>query len=101
MLGYTLPIAGGGYFRLLPYAFTEWALGSINKNEGKPFIFYLHPWESDAEQPRIKASRLSEFRHYNNLDKCQDRLEKLVNKFNFSTVKQVIQDTSLTQRVTL
>ncbi len=101
MFGYTLPIAGGGYFRLFPYQFTEWALGSINKSQRKPFIFYLHPWEVDAEQPRIKASRLSEFRHYNNLDKCKDRLEKLINKFEFSTVRKVMENTSVTQRVKL
>lgn len=90
ILGYTLPIAGGGYFRLFPYSFTEWALASINKSEKQPFIFYLHPWEIDHEQPRIKASRLSEFRHYNNLEKCQNRLEQLLNKFEFASVQDTL-----------
>jgi len=85
-----LPIAGGGYFRLFPYAFTRWALGSINQVEQRPFIFYLHPWEIDPDQPRIRASRLSKFRHYNNLNRCRGRLESLLNDFRFATVQSVL-----------
>lgn len=86
---YRLPIAGGGYFRLYPYQLSRAGLASINR-EGRPFIFYLHPWEIDPEQPRVKASWLSAFRHYNNLDKCEPRLRRLLQDFRFTTVGQVL-----------
>ncbi|MDX5429538.1 MAG: DUF3473 domain-containing protein, partial [Bacteroidota bacterium] len=86
---YVLPIAGGGYFRLFPYWFSQWALGRVNK-AGEPFIFYLHPWEIDPEQPRVEVSALSRFRHYNNLDKCEHRLDLLLSRYAFSTVEQVL-----------
>ena len=86
---YRLPIAGGGYFRLYPYWLSRWGLGRINR-AGQPFIFYLHPWEVDPEQPRLKVSALSRFRHYNNLNKCMKRLEKLVGDFSFGTVSEVL-----------
>lgn len=86
---YKLPIAGGGYFRLFPYWFTKLGLGSINR-ENEPFVFYLHPWEVDPEQPKVQASWFSMFRHYNNLDKCYSRLEQLLNDFTFTTVEDVL-----------
>jgi len=86
-----LPIAGGGYFRLFPYQFTKWGLKKINQEENKPFIFYLHPWEFDPDQPRIKkASTLSKFRHYVNLEKTEPKLKRLLKDFNFSTVREVL-----------
>jgi len=85
---YRLPIAGGGYFRLFPYWLTQWGLRKINRS-GQPFIFYLHPWEIDPDQPRLKVSPLSRFRHYNNLERCKDRLEKLLDRFRFGTVSEV------------
>jgi polysaccharide deacetylase family protein (PEP-CTERM system associated) len=90
LLGARIPVAGGGYFRLLPYWLTRWALGSINRVDRMPFIFYLHPWEIDVHQPRIKVSWLSRFRHYNNLEVCEARLKSLVSEFRFSTVREVL-----------
>ena len=86
-LGLRLPVAGGGYFRLFPYWLTRWGLASINRREQQPFIFYLHPWEIDPEQPRVSAGRLSRFRHYNNLEKCEGRLRRLLSEFNFGTAR--------------
>ena len=83
-------MAGGGYFRLYPYALTRAGLRQINNRDGKPFIFYLHPWEIDADQPRIDASWLSRFRHYNNLDKCESRLRRLMSDFSFTTTWDVL-----------
>jgi polysaccharide deacetylase family protein (PEP-CTERM system associated) len=89
-LGMKLPVAGGGYFRLYPYALTRAGLGSINK-AGKPFIFYLHPWEIDPAQPRVKdASWKSKFRHYNGLDKCEARLEQLMRDFRMTTCREAL-----------
>lgn len=90
LLGLNLPVSGGGYFRLFPYGLTKYALGKINTMEGKPFIFYLHPWEIDPEQPRINAGFLSNFRHYNNLSKCHERLDKLTKDFQFTTAAEVL-----------
>jgi len=83
ILGCRLPVAGGGYFRLLPYWLSRWGLASINRRELQPFIFYLHPWEVDPEQPRVSASWLSRFRHYTNLGKCVERLRRLLGEFRF------------------
>lgn len=94
LLGARLPVAGGGYFRLLPYWLTCWGLGQINR-EGRAFMFYLHPWEVDPGQPRIKAGWVSQFRHYTNLHRTQDRLRSLIGQFHFTTMKNVLADTGL------
>jgi polysaccharide deacetylase family protein (PEP-CTERM system associated) len=87
IFGLRLPVAGGGYFRLLPYWLSHWGLASINRGEQRPFIFYLHPWEIDPAQPRVPASWLSQFRHYTNLGKCEERLRRLLGEFQFGTAK--------------
>jgi polysaccharide deacetylase family protein (PEP-CTERM system associated) len=87
ILGFKLPVAGGGYFRLLPYWLSHWGLASINRHERQPFVFYLHPWEIDPAQPRVPANWLSQFRHYTNLGKCEERLRRLLGHFRFSTAK--------------
>jgi len=85
-----VPVSGGGYFRLLPYWITRAGLRSINEQERQPFTFYLHPWEIDADQPRVKASFVSRFRHYNNLSKCEGRLRRLLGDFRFTTMHNVL-----------
>ena len=95
ILNYRLPVAGGGYFRLYPYWLSKMGLQQINRQQ-KPFIFYLHPWEIDPEQPRIDASWLSRFRHYNNLDKCEARLRNLMTDFKFGTTWDVLNTLGLT-----
>lgn len=88
--GATIPVAGGGYFRLFPYWFTRWALREINRR-GQEFVFYLHPWEVDPQQPRIhEAGALSRFRHYQNLNRCQERLDRLLGDFAFDTMRNVL-----------
>lgn len=91
VLGHRLPAAGGGYFRLYPFWLTQCLLKRSVKELDQPFVFYLHPWEVDPNQPRVEgASLLSRFRHYNNLDKCLPRLDKLLGKFEFGTMADVI-----------
>jgi len=94
ILGQAIPVAGGGYFRLYPYCLSRFFYKKIN-NSGKQFVFYLHPWEVDPEQPRVKAGLLSSFRHYNNLDKCESRLASLLKTFNFTTMKNVLTKSNL------
>lgn len=95
ILGFRLPVAGGGYFRLLPYWLSRWGLRSINKRECRPFIFYLHPWEIDPAQPRVSATWLSRFRHYTNLGKCEERLRRLLSEFRFGTAREGLVQLSL------
>jgi polysaccharide deacetylase family protein (PEP-CTERM system associated) len=90
VLGSNLPVAGGGYFRILPYWWTRWGIARLNRLEAQPAIFYLHPWEIDPDQPRLSASRLSRFRHYRNLDKAEPRLKRLLTDFRFGMLKDVI-----------
>lgn len=94
IINYRLPIAGGGYFRLYPYWLSKAGLKQVNRQQ-KPFIFYLHPWEIDPEQPKISASWFSRFRHYNNLDKCEDRLRNLMHDFQFGTAWDVLENLAL------
>lgn len=95
--GYTLPIAGGGYFRLFPYWFSRWGLGSINR-QGHPFVFYLHPWEVDPGQPRLDVKWFSRFRHYNNLEVCEQRLDQLLAHFRFTAMGDVLRDLQLLEK---
>ena len=88
--GYRLPVAGGGYFRLYPYQLTRFALSRINRSERQPFVFYLHPWEIDPAQPRLRAGWLSTFRHYTNLSQCEARLRRLLRDFSFATAGEVL-----------
>jgi polysaccharide deacetylase family protein (PEP-CTERM system associated) len=85
-----LPIAGGGYFRILPYAWTRWGIDRLNRVEQRPAIFYLHPWEIDPNQPRLEAGLLSRFRHYRNLDKTEARLRTLLHDFRFGPMYSVL-----------
>ena len=89
-----LPVGGGGYFRLLPYRWTQWGIARMNAREQRPAIFYLHPWEIDPDQPRLAAGRLSRFRHYRNLDQTETRLRRLLSDFQFGPMRQVLQPLS-------
>ena len=88
---FNLPIGGGGYFRILPYGWTRWGIRRLNDVERCPAIFYLHPWEIDPDQPRLRAPALGRFRHYFNLGKTEDRLRSLVREFRFSTMMTLLE----------
>jgi polysaccharide deacetylase family protein (PEP-CTERM system associated) len=87
-----LPVAGGGYFRILPYPWTRWGIARINQRERRPAIFYLHPWEVDPDQPRLPAGWLGRLRHYRNLDKTEARLRRLLEDFRFGPLRQILAD---------
>ena len=97
--GTNLPIGGGGYFRLLPYAWTRFGFSAVNSQECRPGIFYLHPWEVDPDQPRIPAGRLTTFRHYRNLHKTEGRLKRLLQDFAFGTISEVLAQAAAAQGV--
>jgi polysaccharide deacetylase family protein (PEP-CTERM system associated) len=98
LMGLRVPVSGGGYFRLLPYAITKLGLNKLNKKLERPFVFYLHPWEIDVDQPRVQTNWLSRFRHYNNLDECELRLKRLIGDFRFGTMKDVLESQGLFSR---
>lgn len=89
-----LPVAGGGYFRILPYPWTRWGIARVNRHEGRSVIFYLHPWEIDPDQPRLAAGGLSRFRHYRNLRKTEDRLRRLLTHFRFGPLGRMLSETA-------
>jgi polysaccharide deacetylase family protein (PEP-CTERM system associated) len=85
-----LPVSGGGYFRLYPLSFTVRCLRQINR-AGRPFMFYIHPWELDPEQPKVRAgTRLSRLRHRVNLASTEKKLDRLLPRFRFGRVCDVI-----------
>ena len=77
LFGRNWPAGGGGYFRLLPYAMSRWMLRRVNRVDRQPAIFYFHPWEIDAEQPRVAGiDARTRFRHYLNIDRMEGRLRR-------------------------
>jgi polysaccharide deacetylase family protein (PEP-CTERM system associated) len=86
-----LPWGGGGYFRMLPYA--AWR-GGVRRilGSGAPYVFYIHPWEIDPGQPRMRGlGAVSRFRHYLNLARCEDRFARLLADFSWTTVKSLLE----------
>ncbi|MEF8702083.1 MAG: XrtA system polysaccharide deacetylase [Candidatus Accumulibacter sp. UW26] len=84
------PASGGGYFRLLPYVVSRWLLKKVNQRDGQPTIFYFHPWEIDADQPRIPGiNARTRFRHYVNLQHTEGRLRRLLADFSWGRMDEV------------
>lgn len=82
--GKRLAAGGGGFFRVLPYHFSRWAIRQVNREEGRPAVFYFHPWEIDPDQPRVPGAPLrSRLRHYTNLDVMAGKLRQLVSDFRW------------------
>lgn len=90
-LGKNIPVAGGGYLRLLPLNFVKRSIAAINNKEKQPAIIYFHPWEFDPEQPKVKSSLITHLRHHVNIDKTQAKVEKLLKTFNFGPVRDVFE----------
>jgi len=88
--GLQVPVCGGGYFRLLPYWVTRRGLRQINESHHRPFTFYLHPWELDPGQPRVNVGWLARLRHYTNLNRCEERLRRLLREFRFAPMREVL-----------
>ena len=89
-LGRNWPCSGGGYFRLMPLAYSTWAARRINRQDGMPAMFYFHPWEIDPLQPRVPGiPAKARFRHYLNLHRFEPRLRKLLADFPWARVDEV------------
>ena len=88
--GQALPWAGGGYFRLLPYPLFKLGVEKV-LGSGKPYIFYIHPWELDPGQPRVAGLRRSQrVRHYLNLEKTESRWTALLTDFRWTTIADLL-----------
>lgn len=88
--GLRLPVAGGGYFRLYPYAVTRRAIQRLNRGEGQPAMVYLHPWELDPEQPRLPVRLLTRARHLVNVGRTERRLKRLLLDFDWAPAAEVL-----------
>jgi polysaccharide deacetylase family protein (PEP-CTERM system associated) len=90
MFNRNLPSSGGGYFRLFPYALSRWMLRQVNQNDQQPAIFYFHPWEIDAAQPRVAGiDARTRFRHYVNIPRMEQRLQRLLQDFQWGRMDHI------------
>src|SRR5690606_4544982 len=90
LAGRRLAAGGGGFFRVLPYGFSRWAIRQVNRREGRPAVFYFHPWEIDPGQPRVEgASMKSRLRHYTNLSRMAGKLGRLTREFSWGRMDEL------------
>ena len=90
LAGRRVAAGGGGFFRVLPYTFSRWAIRQVNDREGRPAVFYFHPWEVDPDQPRVaNASMRSKLRHYTGLGAMAGKLTDLIGEFAWGRMDAV------------
>ncbi len=90
LFGQKIPVAGGGYLRIMPLKATKAAIKRINEKEKKMAVVYFHPWEVDVDQPRLNGTWKSQFRHYVNLDTTLPKLRTLLSEFKFQSISEFI-----------
>jgi polysaccharide deacetylase family protein (PEP-CTERM system associated) len=87
---HALPWGGGAYFRLIPYGVFKRGIQRI-LSTGQPYVFYIHPWELDPAQPRVRGLRRSErLRHYTNLERTESRWTALLRDFSWTTIGDIV-----------
>ena len=85
--GINLPVGGGGYFRLYPYAFTRGLARHLTTHERQPLVFYVHPWEYDPDHPQVAMPRrVPRITHYLNLASTYPKTRRLLRDFRFTTM---------------
>jgi polysaccharide deacetylase family protein (PEP-CTERM system associated) len=90
--GRRMAAGGGGFFRLLPYHFSSWAIDRVNRGDGRPAVFYFHPWEIDPGQPRVSGAPLkSRLRHYSRLSAMRPKLLKLLRAHTWGRTDEVVE----------
>ena len=92
--GKNVPFGGGGYLRIFPNAFTAMGIRRMNA-EGLPAIMYMHPWEFDADQPRLDLGRIQTWRHYYNIDHNLDKLSRLLDTFEWAPFSVFFNESAL------
>ena len=84
------PASGGGYFRLMPYALSRHLISRVNRRDGESAVFYFHPWEIDAAQPRVPGiDAKTRFRHYVNIGRLESRLNRLLKDFRWGRMDSI------------
>lgn len=90
--GRRMAAGGGGFFRLLPYRFSSWAIERVNRSDERPAVFYFHPWEIDPGQPRVTGAPLkSRLRHYSRLSEMRPKLLKLFKSHRWDRTDKVVE----------
>ncbi len=85
-----LPWAGGGYFRLIPYPAFRWGVARRLASH-RWFLFYFHPWELDAEEPRPDGLSASlRFRAYVGRDRMRRDLHRLLAEFGSARIDETL-----------
>jgi polysaccharide deacetylase family protein (PEP-CTERM system associated) len=93
VFGRNYPAGGGGYFRMLPYPMSRWCLNRVNRQDSQPCMFYFHPWEIDAGQPRQSGINFkTRFRHYVNLSRMEGKIRALLRDFEWDRVDRIFMD---------
>jgi polysaccharide deacetylase family protein (PEP-CTERM system associated) len=90
LAGVNLPVSGGAYFRLYPYALTRANFRAAERS-GRPVVFYLHPWELDPEHPRVAFHWKARATHYVNLRSTEGKLRRLLAEFRFGPLGEVLE----------
>ncbi len=91
LAGRRMAAGGGGFFRLLPYRFSSWAIDRVNRSDGRPAVFYFHPWEIDPGQPRVEGAPLrSRLRHYSRLSAMRPKLLRLLTSRRWGRTDEVV-----------
>ena len=91
LFGRNLPLGGGAYLRVFPYGYMRWGMRRVNRKEGKPALVYMHPWEIDPEQPRLKTAGKRGFSsHYVNLGGTEAKLRRLLRDFRFAPMRDLL-----------
>jgi polysaccharide deacetylase family protein (PEP-CTERM system associated) len=94
LFGRAVPIAGGGYLRILPYNYMKWALEYVNLEEQREGCVYFHPWEIDSEQPRLLDSTVAWWRHSVGISGMETKLARLLEDFKFAPLGEVLRTVS-------
>jgi polysaccharide deacetylase family protein (PEP-CTERM system associated) len=89
--GLNIPAAGGAYFRIFPYKLVQTAITEAARAD-TPATFYIHPWELDTEQPRMRVPLATRLRHYGGLRRTRPKLERLLTEFRFTSIAQSVTD---------
>jgi polysaccharide deacetylase family protein (PEP-CTERM system associated) len=91
VLGRNLPLGGGGYLRVFPYLYMKWGMRRVNRAEGRPALVYIHPWEVDPGQPRLRTAGKRGFSsHYVNLGRTEAKLRRLLRDFRFAPLRELL-----------
>ena len=97
---FRIPAGGGGYLRQFPLSMVQSAFREYSATD-TPGVFYIHPWELDPEQPRIRSGLLTRLRHYRGLRKSVTRLQQLMNEFRFTSVQRALASERLFSKLDL